>query len=999
MSSRAPSLRPRIGCSRGHPSSRAYPSKTARRPSSNAPRTSSEARSRPAVSSASPGYTRHPTGTAAPCSSGHAGGPTRTSSSTSCTATPATQSSSLRRASGLTRNPRSSRQTYSTPPLARLPTSRPRRVSSSSGRTARREAPQRRRRLARWPRSGSRRRHRQAASGSVSSHRTTTTSCAWRWTPRATTRRRGRRHHSRSPKASRARPPSASGTCTRCRHRLLFPPHRQPQDAAQGTAARENGCQRSARPCLQELATLEHTTSKDEPTDSIAGVQAVCFSEDGRLVISVCRNTHHSLFVWEWRTRKLLYRENTCQGTPPCVFGIKWNPVEVGEGSKQTKLFDFCSFGTKHIIFWKECPPPKESKFKRIWSQDAGSFLNKDNPKGTKSNDGVDIQDVLCVEFLPDGGVVTGMQSGDMYMWQAFGATNLDASSSKSADKSEPGKKVRSGVDMRVIRRITVPSPEKGRPPSRAHTHNLTVLKLRAGGSAQGTLDLLSGGGDGEIKVWKVKAGQPVHYGTCRIPRVTKRSSKPLIKALDTFPASDEVVVGTDKCDIWKIELERSGKDLVLKEGKLAHKSRQLVVKGHADYLRGLDAHPTKDFLMASACKSDRVYIWNCKAKEEVAFASFPGEQAVACAFSSDGHRLAVGTVAGKVFILSDAAQTPEQEEGGWAGELFPLRASQTQAARMPIRDCVSEISELRYSPNNKMLAVASHDQMIDIYNAVGDSYVRLARCKGHSSTVLHVDWSTNSRVLQSTCSARELLYWDTWWGYDDDNLGAQPRRRIGLQNIEDQRDGRWASWSCTLGFNVMGIYPEGYGTDDINMVARSPCHRFLAAADDRGGVILYNFPSIVDRQKHYWYAGHSSFVENVKWIKAPMPSAKNPTGGPQLLCSAGGADRAIFQWKLVVDVEPPEAAAGGASGAAITAASPEPKRLTALSSPSFIEQRATLAEQSALIQQQEEELESLKRRLARHEAKRTASRAPLDPVAEPDAPAEAPSASHEAVS
>ena len=67
--------------------------------------------------------------------------------------------------------------------------------------------------------------------------------------------------------------------------------------------------------------------------------------------------------------------------------------------------------------------------------------------------------------------------------------------------------------------------------------------------------------------------------------------------------------MGTDKCDIWKIELERSGKDLVLKEGKLAHKSRQLVVKGHADYLRGLDAHPTKDFLMASACKSDRVYI------------------------------------------------------------------------------------------------------------------------------------------------------------------------------------------------------------------------------------------------------------------------------------------------------------------------------------------------------------------------------------------------------
>jgi hypothetical protein len=110
---------------------------------------------------------------------------------------------------------------------------------------------------------------------------------------------------------------------------------------------------------------------------------------------------------------------------------------------------------------------------------------------------------------------------------------------------------------------------------------------------------------------------------------------------------------------------------------------------------------------------------------------------------------------------------------------------------------------------------------MIDIYNTVGDNYTRLARCKGHSSTVLHLDWSTDSRVLQSTCAARELLYWDTWWGHADAEVGSAPRRRIGLQNIEDQRDTAWATWSCTIGFNVMGIYPEGYGTDDINMVRK----------------------------------------------------------------------------------------------------------------------------------------------------------------------------------
>jgi hypothetical protein len=50
---------------------------------------------------------------------------------------------------------------------------------------------------------------------------------------------------------------------------------------------------------------------------------------------------------------------------------------------------------------------------------------------------------------------------------------------------------------------------------------------------------------------------------------------------------------------------------------------------------------------MATACKSDRIYVWDCKAKTEIAFAAFAGEQAVACAFSTDGRRLAVGTVSG----------------------------------------------------------------------------------------------------------------------------------------------------------------------------------------------------------------------------------------------------------------------------------------------------------------------------------------------------------------
>lgn len=44
-------------------------------------------------------------------------------------------------------------------------------------------------------------------------------------------------------------------------------------------------------------------------------------------------------------------------------------------------------------------------------------------------------------------------------------------------------------------------------------------------------------------------------------------------------------------------------------------------------------------------------------------------------------------------------------------------------------------------------------------------SYSRIARCSGHSSYVRHLDWSANSKVVQSSCGAYELLYFDAATG------------------------------------------------------------------------------------------------------------------------------------------------------------------------------------------------------------------------------------------
>ena len=116
-------------------------------------------------------------------------------------------------------------------------------------------------------------------------------------------------------------------------------------------------------------------------------------------------------------------------------------------------------------------------------------------------------------------------------------------------------------------------------------------------------------------------------------------------------------------------------------------------------------------------------------------------------------------------------------------------------------KDCTQAIDEIKYSPNSKYLAVASHDTCIDIY-AVTREYARVTRCQGHSATVNHLDWSADSGVLQSTATDYEILYWNP---------------KNGHQVAANQRDTEWATWTSTLGFCVMGIWPDGAdGTDAL---------------------------------------------------------------------------------------------------------------------------------------------------------------------------------------
>jgi hypothetical protein len=84
----------------------------------------------------------------------------------------------------------------------------------------------------------------------------------------------------------------------------------------------------------------------------------------------------------------------------------------------------------------------------------------------------------------------------------------------------------------------------------------------------------------------------------------------------------------------------------------------------------------------------------------------------------------------------------------------------------------------VKFAPSNEMIAMGSRDDSVYVYSCKlsisevsgkGRNIVQEGSCilramhrlRGHSSTITHLDWSEDSRLLQSTCQAYELVCCD----------------------------------------------------------------------------------------------------------------------------------------------------------------------------------------------------------------------------------------------
>ncbi|KAF2984949.1 hypothetical protein EK904_013185 [Melospiza melodia maxima] len=115
------------------------------------------------------------------------------------------------------------------------------------------------------------------------------------------------------------------------------------------------------------------------------------------------------------------------------------------------------------------------------------------------------------------------------------------------------------------------------------------------------------------------------------------------------------------------------------------------------------------------------------------------------------------------------------------------------------------------------------------------------------------------------------------------------------IRNRSDCKDIDWTTYTCVLGFQVFGVWPEGSDGTDINALVRSHNRKVIAVADDFCKVHLFQYPCSKPKAPSHKYSAHSSHVTNVSF-----------THSDGHLISTGGKDMSIIQWKLVEKVTLP---------------------------------------------------------------------------------------------
>eukprot|EP00397_Hematodinium_sp_SG-2012_P014792 GEMP01015050.1.p1 GENE.GEMP01015050.1~~GEMP01015050.1.p1 ORF type:complete len:830 (+),score=221.85 GEMP01015050.1:65-2554(+) len=291
----------------------------------------------------------------------------------------------------------------------------------------------------------------------------------------------------------------------------------------------------------------------------------------------------------------------------------------------------------------------------------------------------------------------------------------------------------------------------------------------------------------------------------------------------------------------------------------------EVLTVAHGGEVHGIACHPTIDGLIVTGGTARDIRFWNVEERRALVGKVMREQWPVyALDFSPHGDLLAVGMDMSVLKVYSFPALQI----------VFDRRISVAKTNEL------ERISWVTFAPDGELLGAACWDSYVYLLKVVqkgaGADIQPFKTLVGNSAAPTHIMFSADSHYVVSNSKDAQILCW----------------RKSGERELSPAmfRDTEWASWSCILGWPVIGVWDRKYDITDINAVAQT--EGYIVSGDDEGHIRLFRFPAPYKDQIYKEYGGHGSHVTNVRW------------GKHRILVSLGGDDHSVVQWRLKKDRE-----------------------------------------------------------------------------------------------
>lgn len=368
----------------------------------------------------------------------------------------------------------------------------------------------------------------------------------------------------------------------------------------------------------------------------------------------------------------------------------------------------------------------------------------------------------------------------------------------------------------------------------------------------------VSGGRDGHVKIWS-RTCAPV--ADVDMMATLSPLSAPIslgatgVSSVYWDVAEDRVLVGMRTGTL--LELSRlTGSTSTVVESHCGSASSST-----SSELHGLTAHPKDPHLVSTAGEDNMVCVWNVETRQVVAKVTLDGP--LHCiTYSPDGAWLAVG------FGATDEGGTTAGHKHG----AFAVLDATTLELVHQGRDAKQSVLDIRFSPDQTLMALATADRAVYFYSPLDAFALRFKFTKA-SARVTRMDFSVDGSALRLSSAAGELLFVRTLDGSQITSPSAL-------------RDTAWASHACLYSWEAQGVWDNP--NERVLALTRAHTRALLAAATDAGELRVYNLPSLSKRSAQRALRGHALVVSNAAF-----------TCDDARLMSIGAHDRALLVWKL----------------------------------------------------------------------------------------------------